>query len=322
MYRILYSILYFFIFFKGAEADIMKKKLIFSGAATALVTPLRHGEIDIDALDGLIERQIKGGISALVIGGTTGEAATLSDVERRDLYTHVKGRVRGRTKIIFGTGTNDTRLAIKHTRLADSIGTDGLLVVTPYYNKGTFSGVTEHYRRIAAETDIPIILYNVPSRTGVNLTVKQLEELSRVENIVGIKEASDSVDRLTELAGFGDELFLYAGNDTQIYATLALGGMGVISVLSNLYPEYISKICSDYFIGNRDAARRGQLDAFRLSRAMFIETNPSPIKYALSLAGICSSELRLPLSPPCDAARAEIEEELRAFKGLSDGTSL
>ena len=300
----------------------MKKKLIFSGAATALVTPLRHGEIDIDALDGLIERQIKGGISALVIGGTTGEAATLSDVERRDLYTHVKGRVRGRTKIIFGTGTNDTRLAIKHTRLADSIGTDGLLVVTPYYNKGTFSGVTEHYRRIAAETDIPIILYNVPSRTGVNLTVKQLEELSRVENIVGIKEASDSVDRLTELAGFGDELFLYAGNDTQIYATLALGGMGVISVLSNLYPEYISKICSDYFIGNRDAARRGQLDAFRLSRAMFIETNPSPIKYALSLAGICSSELRLPLSPPCDAARAEIEEELRAFKGLSDGTSL
>ena len=298
----------------------MKKKLIFSGAATALVTPLRHGEIDIDALDGLIERQIKGGISALVIGGTTGEAATLSDVERRDLYTHVKSRVRGRAKIIFGTGTNDTRLAIKHTRLADGIGADGLLVVTPYYNKGTFSGVTEHYKRIADATDIPIILYNVPSRTGVNLTIKQLEELSRVENIVGIKEASDSVDRLTELAGFGDELFLYAGNDTQIYATLALGGMGVISVLSNLYPEYISKICSDYFVGKRELARRAQLDAFRLSRVMFVETNPSPIKYALSLEGICSPELRLPLSPPCEAARAEIDEELRAFKALSGGT--
>ena len=291
----------------------MKKKLIFSGAATALVTPLRHGEIDFTSLDALIEKQIAGGISALVIGGTTGEAATLSDVERRDLYTHVKAKVRGRCKLIFGTGTNDTRLAIKHTRCADSIGADGLLIVTPYYNKGTFSGVTEHYKRIAAETDIPIILYNVPSRTGVNLTVKQLKELSKLENIVGIKEASDSVDRLTELAGFGDELFLYAGNDTQIYATLALGGMGVISVLSNLYPECISGICSDYFIGKRERSRSEQIRAFNLSRAMFVETNPSPIKYAMSLSGICSSEVRLPLSEPSEEAKEIIEEELRRF---------
>ena len=291
----------------------MKKRLIFSGAATALVTPFRHGEIDFASLDTLIEKQIEGGICALVIGGTTGEAATLSDVERQDLYTYVKGRVRGRTKLIFGTGTNDTRLAIKHTRCADGIGADGLLIVTPYYNKGTFSGVVEHYKRIAAETDIPIILYNVPSRTGVNLTMKQLEELSKLENIVGIKEASDSVDRLTELAKFGDELFLYAGNDTQIYATLALGGMGVISVLSNLYPECISKICSDYFIGKRESARKSQIKAFGLSRAMFIETNPSPIKYAMSLAGICPSEVRLPLSLPTAEARALIEDELRKF---------
>lgn len=291
----------------------MKKKLIFSGAATALVTPLRGGEIDFASLDSLIEKQIEGGISALVIGGTTGEAATLSDIERRDLYTYVKAKVRGRAKIILGTGTNDTRLAIKHTRCADGIGADGLLVVTPYYNKGTFRGVTEHYKRIAAETDIPIILYNVPSRTGVNLTISQLEELSQLENIVGIKEASDSVDRLTELASFGDELFLYAGNDTQIYATLALGGMGVISVLSNLYPKLISKICSDYFIGKRDCARRAQLDAFRLARVMFVETNPSPIKYAMSLAGICKSEVRLPLWEPSDEAKREIERELDAF---------
>ena len=292
----------------------MKKKLIFSGAATALVTPISHGEIDFTSLDALIERQIAGGVSALVVGGTTGEAATLSDVERRDLYTYVKGRVRGRTKIILGTGTNDTRLAIKHTRCADSIGADGLLVVTPYYNKGTFDGVVEHYKRIAAETDIPIILYNVPSRTGVNLTMKQLEELAKTENIVGIKEASDSVDRLTELSSFGDELFLYAGNDTQIYATLSLGGMGVISVLSNVFPEFVSGICSDYFVGKRESARRSQIKAFRLSRAMFIETNPSPIKYVMSLAGICSSEVRLPLSTPSEDTKREIERELNSFK--------
>ena len=292
----------------------MKKRLIFSGAATALVTPFRHGEIDFEALDGLIEKQIEGGIAALVVGGTTGEAATLSDVERKDLYTYVKGRIRGRTKLVFGTGTNDTRLAIKHTRCAHAIGADGLLIVTPYYNKGTFSGVVEHYKRIAAETDIPIILYNVPSRTGVNLTIKQLEELSRLENIVGIKEASDSVDRLTELIKFGDELFLYAGNDTQIYATLALGGMGVISVLSNLYPESISRICSDYFIGKREAARKEQIKAFGLSKAMFIETNPSPIKYAMSLYGLCSSEVRLPLSEPSEEAKLAIEAELKLFR--------
>ena len=291
----------------------MKKKLIFSGAATALVTPLRNGEIDFTSLDSLIERQIEGGISALVVGGTTGEAATLSDVERRDLYTYVKAKVRGRVKIIFGTGTNDTRLAIKHTRCADGIGADGLLIVTPYYNKGTYMGVTEHYKRIAAETDIPIILYNVPSRTGVNLTMAQLYELAKLENIVGIKEASDSVDRLTELASFGDELFLYAGNDTQIYATLALGGMGVISVLSNLYPKLISGICSDYFIGKKECARRAQLDSFRVARVMFTETNPSPIKYAMSLSGLCKSEVRLPLWEPSEKAKQEIEAELDAF---------
>ena len=288
----------------------MKKKEIFRGAATALVTPFKDGNIDFSALDTIIERQISGGVSALVIGGTTGEAATLSDGERYELYTYVKDKTRGRTALIFGTGTNDTRMAIRHTKMAADIGCDATLIVTPYYNKGTYSGMVEHYKMIAASTETPIILYNVPSRTGVNLTIAQLEELARVESIVGIKEASDSVDRLTELRKFGDELQLYAGNDSQIYPTLALGGKGVISVVSNIYPEKISELCNLYFSGRYSESLKLQLELFDFIRLMFRETNPSPIKYAMSLAGMCSPEIRLPLAIPEDTTKAEIQKAL------------
>jgi len=288
----------------------MKKNQIFSGTATALITPMKGGSIDYPALGKILEAQISAGISALVIGGTTGEAATLSDGERYELYTYVKEKVGGRVKIIFGTGTNDTRMVLRHTRVAEDIGCDGVLIVTPYYNKGTHSGVVKHYKSIAEATALPIILYNVPSRTGVNLTVKQLEELSTVPNIVGIKEASDSADRLTELSKFGDELYLYAGNDSQIYSTLTLGGVGVISVVSNLFPEKIKKICDWCFEGRWDEAKAEQLELFNFIRLMFKETNPAPIKYAMSLQGLCSSELRLPLCTPERATRAEIRAEL------------
>ena len=292
----------------------MKKKLVFEGAATALVTPMKNGCIDYTALERLIEFQISGGISALVIGGTTGEAATLTDRERYELYTYVKERVTGRVKIIFGTGTNDTEIAVNHTKTAAEIGCDGALVVTPYYNKGTHRGVVEHYKRIAASTDLPVILYNVPSRTGVNLTLAQLHELSAVENIIGIKEASDSVDRLTELSRFYDELYLYAGNDSQTYATLALGGKGVISVVSNLYPRAISDVCDLYLKGEHEASKKAQLDILDFASLMFRETNPSPIKYAMSLAGLCSEEVRLPLYPPEEATRAAIKTEIKKLK--------
>jgi 4-hydroxy-tetrahydrodipicolinate synthase len=298
-------------FFQGYGKNKMKKKLIFQGAATALITPMKDGSIDYPALTNILEAQIRGGISALVIGGTTGEAATLSDGERYELYSYVKDKVEGRVKIIFGTGTNDTRVAERHTRVASDIGCDGALVVTPYYNKGTYSGVVEHYKRIAESTDVPIILYNVPSRTGVNLTLAQLEELAKIENIVGIKEASDSADRLTELVKFGDGLYLYAGNDSQIYSALALGGQGVISVVSNIYPKAISDICSSYFSGNTKDSLSLQLKLFDFIKLMFRETNPAPIKYAMSLLGLCRSDIRLPLCIPekstCDAIKAEIE---------------
>ena len=288
----------------------MKKNLIFRGAATALITPMKKGKINYDALSNLIEFQLDGGIEALVVGGTTGEAATLSDSERYEMYKFVKERTAGRAKIILGTGTNDTRMVINHTRKAAAIGCDATLVVTPYYNKGTHSGVVKHYKTIAALSDTPIILYNVPSRTGVNLTIPQLEELAKEESIVAIKEASDSVDRLTELLKFGDDLYLYAGNDSQIFATLSAGGAGIISVLSNIYPSAVSKICRDTFLGDKESALKYQLILLNFIKLLFKETNPSPIKYAMSVMGLCSSEVRLPLARPEKKTQAAIRKEI------------
>ena len=300
----------------------MGKKLVFRGAACALVTPMKRGQIDYPRLDGIIEAQIDGGTEALIIGGTTGEAATLSDTERFELYSYVKEKINRRIKLIFGTGTNDTNLAVKHSKTARDIGCDGMLVVTPYYNKGTYRGVVEHYKKIAAVSDIPLILYNVPSRTGVNLTLKQLAELAKTENIVGIKEASDSADRLTELSSFGDELDLYAGNDSQIFITLALGGAGVISVVSNLYPKKIADICKLYDSGKIEESRKLQLELLEFIKLLFKETNPAPIKYAMSLKGLCKSDVRLPLCIPEKSTRIAIKSEIERLDMLFSGAQL
>ena len=294
----------------------MKKSLIFGGIGTALITPMRNEKIDYPALSKIIEAQIKGGVSALIIGGTTGEAATLSDKERYKLYAYAKERVDGRVKIIFGAGTNDTRAAIKHTENATRIGCDGILVVTPYYNKGTYRGVFEHYKSIATATDTPIILYNVPSRTGVNLTLEQIEELSKCENIVGIKEASDSADRLVELSKFKDELYLYAGADLQTYTVLSLGGAGIISVVSNLYPEKMVSIYKNFKAGKNYEALTEQQELIGFIKVMFKETNPAPIKYAMSLAGFCSDEVRLPLYPVEEETRRVINKEIERLSHL------
>jgi 4-hydroxy-tetrahydrodipicolinate synthase len=294
----------------------MAKKLIFSGAATALITPFKDGEIDYEALSGLIEFQIAGGIDALVIGGTTAEAATLSDEERYRLYTFAKEIINGRTKLILGTGTNDTRVALAHSKYAEKIGCDGLLLVTPYYNKGTEEGIERHYLQLAESVDLPIILYNVPSRTGVNLGFNLLKRLSRHPNIVGLKEASDSVDRLVYLAEFGDELYLYSGSDSQIYPTLALGGKGVISVMSNLIPKATVRLCKDYFDGNYGEALKLQFKLLPLIKCLFLETNPSPIKYAMAQKGFCTPEVRLPLSEPRESTKLDIKNCLDAIAEL------
>ena len=297
------------------KEGFMRKKEIFRGAATALITPFIDGEIDYKALGELIEMQIAEGIDALVIGGTTAEAATLSDGERYKLYSFAKGKIAERTRLILGTGTNDTRVATAHTKFAERLGCDGVLLVTPYYNKGTEEGIEKHYLNIAEAVDLPIIVYNVPSRTGVNLGFNLLERLSDHPNIVGIKEASDSTDRLVTLATFGDRLHLYAGNDSQIFPTLALGGRGVISVMSNLLPRATHNLCQAYFDGRTEEARDMQLVLLPFIKSLFMETNPSPIKFAMASIGLCSDEVRLPLYTPRESTKAEI---LRRLAEISD----
>ena len=288
----------------------MVKKEIFRGTATALITPFSNGEIDYDCLGRLIDIQISAGIDALVIGGTTAEAATLTDEERYQLFEFSAERIEGKTRLIFGTGTNDTKVAIKHSKFAERIGCDGLLLVTPYYNKGTECGIEKHYLSIAERVELPTLLYNVPSRTGVNLGFNLISRLADHPNIVGIKEASDSTDRLVTLASMSDKITLYSGNDSQVLPTLALGGLGVISVISNLLPRETKEMTDAYFSGDLARAREIQFKLLPIIQAMFMETNPSPIKYAMSLRGLCSPELRLPLSEPRESTKREIERLL------------
>lgn len=295
----------------------MKKKTVFRGAATALITPFKNGEIDYECLERLIDEQIAQGIDALVIGGTTGEAATLSDEERYRLFEFSSEKTAGRVKLVLGTGTNDTRAAIRHTKYAERVGCDGVLLVTPYYNKGTEIGVEKHYLSIAETADLPIILYNVPSRTGVNLGINLISRLANHENVVAIKEASDSADRLLELSVLSDSIDLYAGNDSQIYTTLALGGKGVISVVSNLMPKYAHEICESFWSGKSDVALKMQKKILPLIKSLFLETNPAPVKYAMSLLGLCEGELRLPLCEVRESTKEIIKNELERVRHLT-----
>lgn len=291
----------------------MKKREIFRGVATALITPFKDDKIDYAALEGLIERQIAAGIDALVIGGTTAEAATLSDMERYELFKASRDMIGGRCRVIYGTGTNDTRVAVRHTEFASMLGCDGVLVVTPYYNKGTDEGVVRHYERIAEASDVPVLLYNVPSRTGVNLSIDTLKRLAENERIVGIKEASDSLERYVAISRI-EGLALYSGNDSQIYPVLSLGGLGVISVVSNLYPEETMEICKQYFSNNRDNSLVLQQRLLPVIGALFLETNPAPVKYALAKRGLCTDEMRLPMYPPSEVTKRKIDAILDEFK--------
>lgn len=287
------------------------KNSIFKGVGTAIITPFSDGKIDLVRLSGLIEMQIKGGVDCIVVGGTTGEAATLSDKERYELYREAKRMIDGRVKLILGTGTNDTSVAMRHTEFASKLGCDGVLIVTPYYNKGTEEGILRHYLAIADSSDVPMLLYNVPSRTGVCLSLELISELSKCEQIVGIKEASDSAERLIALSAMKDKIKLYAGNDSQIYTVLSLGGEGVISVVSNIMPKTASSLCKQFFAGNRETALEIQRKMLPVINNLFLETNPAPIKYAMSRLGLCSSEMRLPMWLPTQKTREKIDEMIR-----------
>ena len=285
----------------------MKKDKIFLGAATALVTPMKDGKIDYDCFARLIDWQISEGIDALVVGGTTGEAATLGDEERYRLFRVARETVGGRVPLIFGTGTNDTNIAARHTAVATEIGCDGVLVVTPYYNRGTKEGIIRHYNTVADASGVPVILYNVPSRTGCNLSTDALSELSNNPKIVGIKEASDSLERFMALSGLWDKLWLYSGNDTTIYPTLALGGLGVVSVVSNLYPRATAELCKLYFAGKQSESLELQKILGGMSSSLFVDTNPAPLKYAMWKRGLCREEMRLPMYPIDEKARRLVD---------------
>ena len=290
---------------------------IFTGAATALITPFCDDKVDFASLFLLIDKQISEKISAIVLCGTTGEAATLSERERESLICAGAERIDSRLPLIVGVGSNNTESSIKYTRFAASHGADALLVVTPYYNKGTKSGIVEHYKRIASETDLPIIIYNVPSRTGVDISLSQLEALAGVKNIVAIKEASTDVEKAEAIVrSFDDRYSLYSGNDSLILPYLAIGGKGVISVISNILPKETNEIYSLFFRGEIKKSRELQYKLLPLINMMFEETNPAPVKFASSLLGLCKNELRLPLSPIQNELADKIKSELKNFISL------
>lgn len=274
----------------------MTKKVIFEGAATALITPTTEKGVDYDALGKLIDWQIQEGIDALVICGTTGESATLSDAEHKEVLRFSLERAAGRIPMIAGTGSNDTAYAISLTRFASELGYDGALVVTPYYNKTTQRGAIASFTAIADASTIPLILYNVPSRTGVNLEPATYAALAEHPMIAGIKEASGNISKLVETAALvGDKLTIYSGNDDEIVPIIACGGKGVISVLSNLVPKETSLLCRKALEGDYPGAMQMQLKYLKLIKALFSEVNPIPAKAAMHKLGFCENYLRLPL---------------------------
>lgn len=292
-----------------------KKKKIFGGAATALITPFDSGKIDYKSFEGLIEYQIENGIDALLVNGTTGESSTLTNDERRSLIKFAAQKVRGRVPLLAGTGCNCTQFALELSQYACSVGCDAVLVVAPYYNKATEKGLIEHYTYIADRIEKPLMLYNVPSRTGVNISHEVYRELSRHENIVGVKEASSSVSDFGLLSSeCGDRLYLYSGNDDMILPTLSLGGSGVISVLSNIFPRAVHNMCRYYFDGKTEESRELQLRFYPFIRSLFCEVNPIPVKTALSYLGMCRAEFRLPLCRIADAAGERLIRELNRLK--------
>ena len=292
------------------------KNTVFTGAATAIVTPLTKDGIDYEAFGRLIDWQIEAGIDAIVTVGTTGEGSTLDDAEHKAAIRFTVERVAGRVPVIAGTGSNDVAYAISLTKYACEVGADAMLLVTPYYNKATQRGMIESFRAVADASTKPCILYNVPSRTGCNLTPQSAAILAEHPNIVAIKEASGNISQIAELAALvGDKMDIYSGNDDQIVPILSLGGKGVISVLSNLMPKETSDMCKLFFEGKVAESRELQLRLLPLVNALFSEVNPIPVKAAMSKMGYGENYLRLPLTPMEDA-HAEVLYDLMAKEGL------
>lgn len=289
---------------------------IFTGAGVAIVTPFQaNGEVNYEKFAELIEFQIKGGTDAIIVCGTTGESSTLTHEEHLDVIRFCAQKVAGRIPVVAGTGSNCTETAVYLSTEAEKFGVDGLLLVTPYYNKATQNGLYAHFKKIAESVKIPCILYNVPSRTGCNIAPETVVRLcTDVENIVGIKEASGNISQITKLMALADgKVDLYSGNDDQIVPLLSLGGKGVISVLSNVAPRQTHEICAKYFAGNVAESCAEQLRAIPLCGALFSEVNPIPVKKALNLMGKEVGSLRPPLTDMEEANAEKLEKIMKEY---------
>jgi 4-hydroxy-tetrahydrodipicolinate synthase len=295
-----------------------KAMTIFTGSGVAIVTPFyANGSVNFDALAALIEFQLANGTDAIVVCGTTGEASTLTDEEQIETIRFTVDAVHKRVPVIAGAGSNHTDHGVALCKGAKQAGADACLVVTPYYNKTTPKGLLEHFRRYAA-VDIPIIIYNIPGRTGLNIAPKTAFALSKIDTVVGMKEASGNIVQIAEMAELcGDNLDLYAGNDDYVLPLLALGGKGVISTVANIIPRQMHELCADFFAGDLIASRKRQLDMLHLVRAVFCEVNPIPIKAALNMMGYPAGGYRAPLTEMEAEHKAQLQEAMQAY-GLVD----
>ncbi len=291
------------------------KDIIFKGCATALVTPFTDdGNIDFEELRKLIEFQIFEGVDSLVICGTTGESATMSTEEKKEVIKFAVQIARKRIPIIAGTGGNNTKNVIELSKYAESVGVSALLLVSPYYNKTTQEGLITHYMEVAQNTNLPIILYNVPSRTGINIDPSTCFELSKIDNIVAIKEASGNISQAAKIASLcKDKLAIYSGNDDSIIPILSLGGLGCISVLSNLYPKFVHNMVNEYLNENTRKSLDMQLHSMDLIGSLFCEVNPIPIKYAMNYIGFKCGNPRLPLIELSDSGKEKVITSIKKF---------
>lgn len=275
------------------------KNVLFTGVCTALVTPFLNGEVNYPMLEQLLQRQMNAGIQAVVICGTTGESPTLSDAEKLELFRRAKRCVGDKCRIIAGTGSNNTEHAISLSKAAESVGVDALLVVSPYYNKATPEGLIAHYSTIATSVNIPVILYNVPTRTGLDIPVDVYRHLSQIPNIAGVKEASTDISKIAKIRAACPEPFaVWSGNDDQAAAVISLGGSGVISVMSNILPVEADALVQAALDGDFDTAADLQIKLLPLTEALFAEVNPIPVKAAMKLVGYDCGDCRLPLTAP------------------------
>lgn len=294
------------------------KDIIFKGVGTAIATPFdTEDNINFDEFARLVEFQIENGVNAIIVCGTTGEASTMTQEEKQELISYCVKVVNKRVPVIAGIGSNNTKAVIENEKHAEKIGVDGLLAVTPYYNKTTQEGLIAHYQLIASQTSLPIILYNVPSRTGVNIQPHTYFELSKIKNIVATKEANgDIVSMIKTKHLCMDELNIYSGNDDQILPTLSVGGIGVISVLSNIKPKYTTDMLQKYFEGKLEEATKMQLNAIELINDLFKEVNPIPVKEALNILGFKFGKPRLPLIECSNNLKKELKKSIEELNKL------